>query len=229
MRRAPNGTFAITAGGVWTYTLDNALANGLAQGSSDTETFTATVTDDNGATAEETVTITITGRNDAPVVTTEPGENLGTVVEAGNLDDGHPGGGHVDRRWHAEQHRRGCPARPAAWSGNATGNYGTFAITAGGAWTYTLSNGSPTDNLAEGITATDSFVATVTDDFGATAQQTVTVTITGTNDSPVVTTAAGEDAGTVAESGGPERHRRSGPGAASWSPRRCWMRRWRRR
>ena len=31
--------------------------------------------------------------------------------------------------------------------------------------------------------------------------RTVTVTITGTNDSPVVTTAAGEDAGTVAESG----------------------------
>ena len=102
------GTFAITAGGVWTYTLDNTLANGLAQGATATETFTATVTDDKSATATETVTITITGTNDAPVVSTTPGQNLGVVVEAGNLDDGTPGGGHVDRRWHAEQHRRGC-------------------------------------------------------------------------------------------------------------------------
>ena len=88
---------------------------------------------------------------------------------------------------------------------------------------------SPTDNLAEGITATDSFVATVTDDFGATAQQTVTVTITGTNDSPVVTTAAGEDAGTVAESGDLSAIAEAGLGGKPGAHGGCWMRRWRRR
>src|SRR5258706_543140 len=41
----------------------------------DTQTFTATVTDDFGATATETVTITITGTNDSPVITTAVGQD----------------------------------------------------------------------------------------------------------------------------------------------------------
>ena len=38
----------------------------------------------------------------------------------------------------------------ATWSGDATGTYGSFAITAGGAWTYTLDNAdSDTNALAQ--------------------------------------------------------------------------------
>ena len=55
--------------GAWTYTLDNAGHQDLAEGESHTETFTVTVTDDKGATATQDVTITITGTNDAPVIT----------------------------------------------------------------------------------------------------------------------------------------------------------------
>ena len=204
------GTFAITAGGVWTYTLNNASSatQALKQGEVHTETFTATVTDDKGATATEEVTITITGRNDAPVVTTEPGQNLGTVVEAGNLDNGTvvPGSDVTGGTLSSTD----VDATPTAtWTGDATGTYGTFAIDAGGAWTYTLDNGLA-NSLAEGTTATETFTATVsdrpvgssaTDTFATTAQQTVTVTITGTNDSPVVSTVAGQDAGSVVESG----------------------------
>ncbi len=56
------------ATGGWTYTLDNALAatQGLAEGDSVTELYTVTVTDENGATDTQDVTITITGTNDAP-------------------------------------------------------------------------------------------------------------------------------------------------------------------
>src|SRR4029079_17197061 len=61
-------------------------ADHLAEGASDVQTFTATVTDDKGASATETVSITSTGTNDAPVVVV--GGNTDTVIEAGNQDDG---------------------------------------------------------------------------------------------------------------------------------------------
>ena len=72
----------------------------------------------------------------------------------------------------------------ATWSGDANGTYGTFSITGSGAWTYTI-NQEAADELDEGDTFTETFTATVTDDKGSTAQQLITVTITGTNDSPI--------------------------------------------
>src|SRR5436309_8875855 len=67
---------------------------------------------------------------------------------------------------------------------------------------YTISNKDfPTQTLKEGQTVTETFTATVTDDFGATATQVVTLTITGTNDSPVITTNATAAAGAVTEAG----------------------------
>ncbi|WP_436212241.1 beta strand repeat-containing protein, partial [Bradyrhizobium sp. LjRoot220] len=69
------------------------------------------------------------------------------------------------------------------WSGNANGTYGTFAIAADGKWTYTVDNArAETRALAEGQAVTESFIATVTDQNGATATQTVTVTVNGSND-----------------------------------------------
>ena len=71
------------------------------------------------------------------------------------------------------------------WSGNADSPYGNFAITAAGAWTYTL-DPAAADSLAEGTSVTESFLVTVTDDKGATDTETVTITITGTNDKPTI-------------------------------------------
>ncbi|RYE49086.1 MAG: hypothetical protein EOP21_05175, partial [Hyphomicrobiales bacterium] len=71
----------------------------------------------------------------------------------------------------------------ATWSGNANGTYGSFAINAAGAWTYTLDNSrAVTDALAPGQIVTETFTATVTDDKGATAQQVITITVTGSED-----------------------------------------------
>jgi VCBS repeat-containing protein len=80
------GSFAITAAGVWTYTLDNAAADSLAEGASATETFTVTVTDEFGANDTETVTITITGTNDAPVIG-DSSQVVGGVTETGLAAD----------------------------------------------------------------------------------------------------------------------------------------------
>ncbi|WP_206075963.1 VCBS domain-containing protein, partial [Mesorhizobium sp. Z1-4] len=62
------GTFAINpATGEWTYTLDNSLpaTQALTEGQTETETFTVTVADPNGAIDTIDVTITVTGANDA--------------------------------------------------------------------------------------------------------------------------------------------------------------------
>ena len=62
------GSFELTAAGEWTYTLDNQrdATNALAQGGiNGTDEFTVTATDSIEESAE-TVTITVTGANDAP-------------------------------------------------------------------------------------------------------------------------------------------------------------------
>jgi len=199
------GTFALgsvnddgtSAGSVgWTYNLNNSAAQYLAADESVTEVYTVTVTDDFGATASQLVTITITGTNDAPVITTAVGGNEDTAVEAGVVP------GDADASGILSSSDVDTDAT-ATWSGDATGTYGSFAINAAtGAWTYTLNNAdSDTDALKEGAIVTDTFLATVTDDFGATASQLVTITITGTNDAPVITTAVGGNEDTAVEAG----------------------------
>src|SRR5207244_889232 len=204
----PSGTYGAFAinptTGAWTYTLDNSDVDtqALKEGQTVTETFTATVTDDFGATATQVVTLTITGTNDSPVITTAVGQNLGAVTEAGNLDNGTVVAGTPSASGTMTSSDVDAGAT-ATWGGNATGNYGAFAINAStGVWTYTLDNSDgDTQALKEGQTVTETFTATVTDDFGATATQVVTLTITGTNDSPVITTAVGQNLGAVTEAG----------------------------
>ena len=58
-------TLTITDAGVWTYTLDQALADELNQGESFDETFTVRVTDTLGAYDEATVTVTVVGSSGA--------------------------------------------------------------------------------------------------------------------------------------------------------------------
>jgi len=67
--------------------------------------------------------------------------------------------------------------------------YGTFGIDANtGQWTYILDNSlAATDALEEGQMVTQTFNVVVTDEFGATDTQPVTITIQGTNDAPIAT------------------------------------------
>ena len=64
------------------------------------------------------------------------------------------------------------------------GVYGTFAVAANGSWTYTLNNAdTDTNALYVGQVVTDTILVHSEDNS---ASQTITVTITGTNDLPVV-------------------------------------------
>lgn len=184
----PGGAVAMpspvgTSGTVdWVFTVDDAVLDGLAEGQVIRQVYDVILTDPHGASATEQVVIEITGANDAPeFVSGQPG--VGAVMEASSDADGVV----VDA---------GVPVATGTlvaidvdagdaltWSGNAVGAYGSFAITAGGAWTYTLDNVAA-DNLGAGELRSESFVATVTDGTGATATQVVVVEITGANDAP---------------------------------------------
>ena len=74
------GSFTMTAAGVWTYTLDNAnsAVQALNVGGTLTDTFTVTTIDGTA----RLVTITITGSNDAAIIS---GTATGSVIEAGGV------------------------------------------------------------------------------------------------------------------------------------------------
>ncbi|MBR0777908.1 VCBS domain-containing protein [Bradyrhizobium diazoefficiens] len=182
---SPYGALALDpATGKWTYTLDNEAAQPLKDGETVQEIFTVRVTDALGATADEQVTITISGTNDAPLIT---GTYSGAVGEDGTLTaTGTLSATDVDI------------GDAAAWSivGNPDSPYGALVLDpATGQWTYTLDN-QAAQSLKAGDTVQEIFTVRVTDAAGGTAQQQVTVTVTGTNDTPVI---SGSHTANVAE------------------------------
>jgi VCBS repeat-containing protein len=171
----------------WAYNASNLNLDFLAQGQSITLTYTVNITDPRGGIGSDDVTITIYGSNDGPVVTNGPTELLGAVTEAGHLPNGTVvvGTPSVSGTLSASDLDSGA-TRTWSIAGSPSTTYGNLAINAStGVWTYTLeNNATATQALAEGQSVTQSYIARVTDNNGATADQTVTITINGTNDKP---------------------------------------------
>ncbi|MBT1445440.1 VCBS domain-containing protein [Shewanella sp. JM162201] len=182
------GTFSVDGTGKWTFTLDNnaAATQALKEGQSQVLNFTVRVTDDKGAWADQVVTITITGTNDSPVITNDS-VTSGTVVEAGDLDNGTDVAGTPSATGQLNATDVDADATES-WSVlNATNAYGTFSVDGTGKWTFTLdNNAAATQALKEGQSQVLNFTVRVTDDKGAWADQVVTITITGTNDAPII-------------------------------------------
>ncbi|NDB19031.1 MAG: hypothetical protein EB027_07225, partial [Actinobacteria bacterium] len=197
------GSMAIDpASGTWVYTLDNAKAEtqALKEGQSVTQTYVARVTDDKGAYVDQTITVTINGTNDVPVVTNAAAARTGEVIEAGHNDNGTVLAGvasatgtltatdvdaNATRIWTIV----GSPGSTAGSVDAASTTYGSIAINAStGVWVYTLDNTkAATQALDDGDVVTQRYIARVTDDFGAYADQIVTVTVRGSNDAPTLT------------------------------------------
>lgn len=186
------GTMSIQASsGVWTYTLDNSLAatQALKEGEVVTQTYIARATDDFGAWVDQTLTITIHGTNDAPVISSSAAQASGVVREQGNNDDGSVSSGmaSVSNRIIASDADRDA-TRVYELEGSVSTRYGSIALNRDtGEWTYTLNNTLvATQNLREGQSVQERYTVRVTDDRGAQVRQTITVTVEGSNDAPTV-------------------------------------------
>ncbi|MFK4381768.1 VCBS domain-containing protein [Bradyrhizobium sp. USDA 223] len=185
------GTFTMTAAGVWTYTLDNAnsAVQALNGGQTLTDSFTVTTLDGTA----QVVTITIHGSNDAAVIS---GTTAGSVTEAGGVANTTPGAPSATGTLVAADVDNASNTFTTVSSPKAsTGGYGTYTITAAGAWTYMLDNASgAVQALNVGDALTDSFTVTTLDG----TPQVVTITIHGSNDAALI---SGTTTGSVTEAG----------------------------
>ncbi len=186
------GTMTLVAAtGVWSYTLDNTLATtqAIKEGQSKAVTYTARVTDDKGGYVDQTITITITGTNDLPVITNNVSELSGAVIEAGHEDNGTVIAGIISDSGSLSASDIDVDATQTwALQGTANITYGTMTLDAStGDWSYTLDNSLvATQALKEGQSEAITYTARVTDDKGAYVDQTITINITGTNDVPIL-------------------------------------------
>jgi len=154
-----------------TLTLDQAQFGDLGAGQTETLTFTYDVTDGT-ATVVQTLTVTVTGANDAP--------SVAATLTAGASEDAAPLS--VDLLDGATDPDAGAALSVAGLT--QTGGRAASVTESGG--TLTLNPAQFTD-LAAGQTETLTFSYGVTDGT-ATTPQTLTITVTGANDAPAVAT-----------------------------------------
>ena len=162
----------------------------LGAGETVTFSYAVVATDDSGAvnaaSATQTVTITITGTNDAPVLSFATGNDAGAVQEDTTLSvSGQFSSADIDH------------AATSTWTinGSASGTYGSIAVDSTGKWTYTLANGtdgvaSAVQSLGAGESHYEVFSVQVSDGLGGVDTQLVTVTVSGTNDAAVLSSAS---------------------------------------
>ena len=158
------GSLSLAANGNWTYTLNNADADtqALTQGQAATEVFSYTMQDQFGATSSSTLTISLSGTNDAPVAVNDSASgNEDSAITIGNV---------------------------LANDSDVDGTLGAANITAFSQATngsvVNNNNGTFIYNPNANFNGSDSFTYTVTDAFGATATATVNVTVNAVNDAP---------------------------------------------
>ncbi|MBK8458537.1 MAG: tandem-95 repeat protein [Phyllobacteriaceae bacterium] len=206
--------------GAWSYALNanDADTRALTEGQIVTQEYTATVSDGQGGTATQTITITIKGTNDVPVASAQV--LLGSVVETGSLtgslltnvtdaDSVHdldivtttPMGATADIA--ATTDANGAAITALGYADAAALNAAlTTAIRAAtnpetGAITF-----NP-NTFFNGLDGDQSVVVTltyfVTDDRGATIPHSATFTVSGENDAPTFSTAG--VTGSAAEGG----------------------------
>ncbi|MBR0989379.1 VCBS domain-containing protein [Bradyrhizobium japonicum] len=229
----PLGTFSIdpsvteanddTSNGAtlgWHFVLNDndPVLQSLAEGQTITQVYTVTFTDNNGAQVSQDVTVTITGTNDAPTITSDADAASGSVTEDASATLSISGTLAIQDLDLIDTHTAQAAFKSATSTAHLPGfdgstPLGTFTIdpsvteanddTSNGAtlgWHFALNDNDPVlQSLAEGQAITQVYTVTFTDNNGAQVSQDVTVTITGTNDSPTITSDADAAAGTVTE------------------------------
>ncbi|MCF8141206.1 MAG: VCBS domain-containing protein [Cyanobium usitatum Tobar12.5m-G36] len=210
------GSLTLSANGTYTYVVDNTnpTVDALNPGDTLSESFNYTLLDHrDGLNDIAVLTITILGRNDAPVALND----AGSALEAGGISNGTPGANAIGNVLtnDTDVDSSDTPAlngfvesfRTGATEGSGTagtigaplqGLYGSITFQANGTYIYVVNNANPAvDSLDPGAFLSESFNYTVSDgaltDIGI-----LTITITGANDAPV----AADDFGNAIEAGG---------------------------
>jgi VCBS repeat-containing protein len=184
----------------WSFALDEDLADFLSAGETLTTVYTITVTDEEGETSSQDVTITINGRNDYPVATTDPepedvyavSERADSVVLPQTFT-----GAVLPNDTEVDLNDTKTVSKVVAGTGTPTtlvdaedgvdvaGTYGTLHIAADGSFTYSFLN---TDDVIEGETPlVETFTYEMKDTLGVTSTATVTFNISGKDLDLVIT------------------------------------------
>jgi VCBS repeat-containing protein/ELWxxDGT repeat protein len=160
-----------------TYTFDASSYDSLAAGQTQVLSIDFTATDGIATSTPENLALTLTGTNDAAIIT---GTSTGSVLESGTSTSGTPT---ATGDLNATDVDNTSDIWTAVATATATG-YGTYTLITDGIWNYTLNNTNSTvQALNTGDTLTDTFAVQTID--GTT--QTVSITINGTNDVPIIT------------------------------------------
>jgi VCBS repeat-containing protein len=168
--------FSLTSDGKWTFDASNAAYNSLAAGEIKTITIPYTVTDEHGATGASTLTIAVTGTNDAPIATAtsktvaEDTQSTGQLT-ATDVDNG-------DKLTYTIDSSKA----PVG-----------FTVDSDGKWAFDTS-GTTYQSLGVNQSVTYTVPFTVTDKSGATSNSTLTLKVTGANDAPVASVSTGSGA-----------------------------------
>src|SRR5690606_30152938 len=177
---------------VWTFQVADSAIDHLAQGEVLTQSYDVVISDGHGGTAVTTVTVTITGANDDPVIDVAKSDLAATVTE---ITDGAAG-----ENTHVHGHQGYVRfsdvdtldvVHTVAVAPKDTDYLGDFTITPVDnvndrvQWQFTVADGL-LDTLPEGETITQDYEITISDGHGGTATETVTITLVGTNDRPLV-------------------------------------------
>ena len=200
------GSLTINSDGSYSYSIDenNASVEALANGETITDTFNYTVADSQSATDIALLTVTITGSNDAPVITNGPDTASLTETDSALTTSGTLTVGDVDTTdvitstisglVVSGTSNRSDSAAPSDAELLAMLTITPTATLNGTETSKTLNwsfdSGSELfDYLATGETLILTYSVTATDDDGTplTDSETLTLTITGSNDDPVIT------------------------------------------
>ena len=178
---APVAGLTLNGDGSYSFDPSNAAYQHIAAGATQVVVATYTVTDQFGATDTATLTVTVTGVNDAPVAN----DDGISATEDGSVVVGNVGSNDTDVDDGATRTYALNGPAPAGLTFNPDGSYG-----------FDPSNAAY-QHIAAGATQIVSASYTVTDDNGATDTATLTITVTGVTDAPV----ANDDVNSATEDG----------------------------
>ena len=166
---APVAGFNLNSDGSYTFDPSNAAYRGMNDGDHRIISVPVTVTDADGLSSTGSLRVQLLGRNDAPVLSSA----TASATEDGNAVSGQMSATDVDGSYYTRQYSLGQTA-PAG-----------FVLNADGSWSF-----DPTDaayqHLSAGATQQVTIPVTVTDKQGATDTENLVITVTGSNDGPVV-------------------------------------------